>query len=363
MKKTLAAMAVLGAFAGSAFAADVTVYGVVDLGLNYQHQKVGDADATDKLTQYSGQNSGSRFGLKGTEDLGNGMKVGFVLENGFSADDGQLGQGNRLFGREANLYVQSDFGTLSMGRVGALSAGVGSYNVVYGYTAFGTGWGDTVGAKSLFNLGDRDRMDNTVTYVTPKFGGLTAYAQYSFNANGAEDAQSSLNKRYAGLGLKYDLGAFSTGLVVDTVMNKGTDANSEDSLGVSWGASYDFGVAKVLGFAQYGQNENKLGGFVGADAWTDSGVGTVYTQVNYVDGESEGAIAMEREALTQTRTVEFDRWGLAAAYEYPLSKRTKVYGFAGYNEGSIDSTGMNDRTTVTTKTKTAEAGFGLVHKF
>lgn len=52
MKKTLAAMAVLGAFAGSAFAADVTVYGVVDLGLNYQHQKVGDADATDKLTQY-----------------------------------------------------------------------------------------------------------------------------------------------------------------------------------------------------------------------------------------------------------------------------------------------------------------------
>lgn len=162
-----------------------------------------------------------------------------------------------------------------MGRVGALSAGVGSYNVVYGYTAFGTGWGDTVGAKSLFNLGDRDRMDNTVTYVTPKFGGHTAYAQYSFNANGAEDAQSSFNKRCAGLGLKYDLGAFSTGLVVDTVMNKGTDANSEDSLGVSWGASYDFGVAKVLGIAQYGQNENKLGGFVGADAWISAGEGTV----------------------------------------------------------------------------------------
>lgn len=218
-----------------------------------------------------------------------------------------------------------------MGRVGALSAGVGSYNVVYGYTAFGTGWGDTVGAKSLFNLGDRDRMDNTVTYVTPKFGGLTAYAQYSFNANGAEDAQSSLNKRCAGLGLKYDLGAFSTGLVVDTVMNKGTDANSEDSLGVSWGASYDFGVAKVLGFAQ----------------------------VNYVDGESEGVINM----TTQERTAEFDRWGLAAAYEYPLSKRTKVYGFAGYNEGSIDSTGKNDHVTVMTKTKTAEGGFGLVHKF
>ena len=84
MKKTLAAMAVLGAFAGSAFAADVTLYGVADLGLNYQHQKVGDADATSKFSQNSGQNSASRFGLKGTEDLGNGYKVGFVLENGIT---------------------------------------------------------------------------------------------------------------------------------------------------------------------------------------------------------------------------------------------------------------------------------------
>ena len=131
----------------------------------------------------------------------------------------------------------------------------------------------------------------------------------------------------ASLGLKYDLGAFSTGLVVDTVMNKGTDANSEDSLGVSWGASYDFGVAKVLGIAQYGQNENKLGGFVGADAWISVGEGTVtaeegmkgyavalgvaapvfggtaFAQVNYVDGESEGVINM----TTQERTAEFDR--------------------------------------------------------
>lgn len=396
MKKTLAAMAVLGAFAGSAFAADVTLYGVADLGLNYQHQKVGDADATSKFSQNSGQNSASRFGLKGTEDLGNGYKVGFVLENGFNADDGTLGNGGRLFGREANVYLQGDFGTLSMGRVGALSAGAGSYNVVYGYTGFSTGWGDTVASKGLFNLGDRDRMDNTVTYVTPSFGGLTAYAQYSFNAEGAESDQSSLNKRYAGLGLKYDLGAFSTGLVVDTVMNKSTNTNAEDSLGVSWGASYDFGVAKVLGFAQYGKNENKLGGFVGSDAWItgreadnggaaivdhEEGVkgyalalgvavpafgGTALAQVNYVDGESEGVIAMHEtgnEGHTQFRTAEFNRWGLAAAYEYPLSKRTKVYGFAGYNEGTIDSTVTKVVETTSTKTKTAEVGAGLVHVF
>ena len=89
MKKTFVAVAVLGAFAGSAMAADVTLYGKIDLGLQYQHLDNG-TTTTDQFKEASGQNSGSRFGLKGTEDLGNGMKVGFVLENGFSADDGKM---------------------------------------------------------------------------------------------------------------------------------------------------------------------------------------------------------------------------------------------------------------------------------
>lgn len=101
MKKTLAALAVLGAFAGSAAAADVTLYGVVDYGFLYKHSesteaKSGDTTKTDSLTLDSGVDSASRFGLKGTEDLGNGMKVGFKLENGFSADDGTLSQNGRL---------------------------------------------------------------------------------------------------------------------------------------------------------------------------------------------------------------------------------------------------------------------------
>lgn len=80
-KKTLAAVAVLGAFAGSALAADVQLYGLVDLGMNWTHTEDADGVKTDKFALSSGQNSGSRFGLKGTEDLGNGYTVGFVLEN------------------------------------------------------------------------------------------------------------------------------------------------------------------------------------------------------------------------------------------------------------------------------------------
>ena len=391
MKKTLIALAAMSAFAaaGTAAAADVTLYGKADLGLHYTYNKVDGQDAVNSFDMKSGQNAGSRFGLKGTEDLGNGTKVGFILENGFNADDGTMGQDSRLFGREANLFVTGDFGTLSMGRVGALSSGMGSYNVVYGYAAFGTGWGDYAGAKSQFNLADRDRMDNTVTYVTPNFAGVKVYAQYSFSTKGQETAGNERqNQRYAGLGVKYDLGSFSTGLVVDTVLNNYANTNSEDSLGVTWGASYDFGVAKVYGMAQYGKNENKMGGYsvtdikenqTGFAAVDGEGLegyaltlgatapvlgGTVYAQANYVDGETSADVTSTRATADKAvKTADFDRWGLSAAYSYPFSKRTTVYTFAAYSEGTLKVTGVVSGAVDKTKTKNGEFGVGLVHKF
>ena len=82
--------AVLGAFAGTAMAADVTLYGIVDLGLADTTLTLIMARMVSIPWTKSGAQSGSRFGLKGVEDLGNGMQVGFVLENGFNADDGKL---------------------------------------------------------------------------------------------------------------------------------------------------------------------------------------------------------------------------------------------------------------------------------
>ena len=172
MKKTLAAVAVLGAFAGSALAADVTLYGVIDLGLHYQNVNKANAADVNKFDMAAGQNSGSRWGLKGTEDLGF-AKVGFNLESGFDADTGVSGQSltnkdakkagttpsksTRLFGREAILYMDTDFGTLAFGRTGALSAGTGSYNLAK-YTSFSTGWGSLTAQKANFWIGDRDRI-------------------------------------------------------------------------------------------------------------------------------------------------------------------------------------------------------------
>lgn len=402
-KKSLIALVTLSAAAFAANAADITLSGRIDAGLNYHNSKVTGEKSDGTFSMKSGQYSASRFTLAGSEELGNGTSVGFILENGFDSDTGAFSQEDKIFGREAIVYVKGEFGTFAMGRVGALASGAGSFSRIYDYAAFGTGWGDYAGAKGQFMLGDRDRFDNTITYVSPEFAGLTVSAQYSLNAEGDEADHSSLNKRYAALGATYNLGAFSTGLVVDTIMNGAKDDsyNTEDSLGVSWGASFDLGVTKPMVLVQYGKNENKLGGFNFAQMLKDYGDedhpyaasrngglkgyavalgavtpilgGNLYTAVNYTDGELDGrAYGVDfkddkRGDELGYATADVKRWGFAAGYDYPLSKRTKVYGFAAYNQGEAKASLYDMKgqpgNSGKFREKDTEVGFGMVHFF
>ena len=396
MKKTFVAAAVLGAFAASAMAADVTLYGVIDTGLHYSNTNAESKHDVNSFDMKSGVQAGNRWGLKGTEDLGNRYKVGFVLENGFTEDDGKLGNGGRLFGREANLYVASDFGTLSFGRVGALTSGCGSYDLMK-YTPFATGWAGTA-TKANFMLADRDRMDNTVTYVTPSFAGVQVYAQYSFNRDGQETAGNERqNDRYAALGATYKNGAFSSALVVDTVMHNNKSANDKDSLGVTLGASYDFEVVKLFAMGQYGQHENFLGTTfdkgtkttaagtkyaadyfktLTSKGWKGYGVnlgatapvlgGTVLAQASYLDAKTHDGMTFEeadKDAAANSQVkdsydeVKAENWGIALGYTYAFSKRTNLYTYVSYTETkkTIDD--------ASAKTKFTEYGLGIKHSF
>ena len=113
MKKTLAAVAVLGAFAGSALAADVQLYGIVDTGLRYLSSDMDASfagvgqESTDQFSMESGMASGSRWGIKGTEDLGNGLTVGFVLENQFNSDTGANNDNDHFFRRESSSSLRA----------------------------------------------------------------------------------------------------------------------------------------------------------------------------------------------------------------------------------------------------------------
>src|SRR5258708_39891884 len=108
MKKSLLALAALGAFAGVAHAqSSVTLYGIIDEGFNINTNSGGH----HLYNLSSGVLQGSRFGLRGTEDLGGCLKAIFVLENGFAVNNGRLGQGGLLFCRQAYRAVVSPFGT------------------------------------------------------------------------------------------------------------------------------------------------------------------------------------------------------------------------------------------------------------
>jgi len=111
-------MGVLGAFSSLAFAAsNVTLYGIIEEGVIVQKAKHGD----NKVELNSGFGQGSRWGIKGVEDLGNGYSAGFVLEQGFNADNGNEATSGKAFNRESFLYVKGGFGSFGFGRTGALS--------------------------------------------------------------------------------------------------------------------------------------------------------------------------------------------------------------------------------------------------
>lgn len=392
MKKTLAAVAVLGAFAGSALAADVTLYGVIDTGVNWTQTKgSGFADATKNVTTNSfsmgtGQNSGSRFGLKGTEDLGDGWKVGFNLENSFKSDTGALESaedGGRLFHREALLFVQSPYGELSMGRTGALDAGTGRYNLMgSGATAMGTGW-DVVGKSTLILKGTGSRMDNTVTYQSPSFAGLTVYAQASLKKDSCDpelaeyEDDNSLNykegssdaERYYALGAKFSAEGLNAGLVFSTTDYSRYDvtkANDDNGYVVSGFVNYDFGMVKPMLAAQYWNGGDKL-----THTWNEDdsrydndvkgtkGYGIVIGATAPVLG---GTLKVtggwnDFEDAADNSSTDYNNWMIGAGYEYSLSKRTMIYTAAGYSEAKTE------KAAATTKTKTSEVMVGLVHKF
>lgn len=391
MKKTLAALAVLGAFAGSAAAADVTLYGVVDYGFlyNYTDNQKADGTSTDDNTfgLQSGVDSGSRWGIKGVEDLGNGLKVGFQLESGFNADDGTLSKynekQNRIFGRQATLSVYSDFGTLTFGRMGALSSAAGTYDVVYSI-------GDAFdgGDNDVFGLYGASRYDNTVAYLSPKFAGLQVTTMYSFKQDSnvakekfsGDEGDFSSSKRYAGVALtgEYGPAQFVAAYELTKYGSNGTKRELDKDANVFFlGGNYDFGVAKVFAMGQYFNGlttaptlddmlvsaTDATGATVATDGVKGFGF-NVGTQVPAAGGlitvggyysnfEQDGVVAGKEKH-------EGDYYGLAARYEYDLSKRTMLYAGAGYGVESRDKVGTEKDDT---ENQLVQAYVGLTHRF
>ena len=380
MKKTLAAVAVLGAFAGSALAADVQLYGIVDTGLRYTHFDADSAaagyDATDSFGMQSGNQSGSRFGFKGTEDLGNGLTVGFILENQFNSDDGSLADEDHFFRRESSLFLQGGFGKVAMGRMGSINGGTSSWAKYGVLSAFGTSWDYSAQAGSWAIGGGM--WDNMIAYETPDFAGFKVFAQYGMGTNDAEN--ESRSDRYYAIGASYANGPLNLYFAVDSINYQTADADGalanasdiDDSLTITFGGNYDFEVLKLFAGAQY-FDEIKLskmgcglgmmdvtefnsyyrtGNGTDADPYVDHngfasafkgwslGVsasipaagGQVLVGAAYLDAEAADSVGKANDKD------ELSRWIVSAGYDYPLSKRTNVYGVVTYAQDSLEYT-------------------------
>ena len=113
-KKSLVAVAALATFSAGAMAANVELYGVVDMGFSYTH--TSHQEKGDKFEMSQNMYAGSRFGFRGTEDLGDDLTVGFILENGFTPDTGAMAVSDTIFNRESQLYLKGSWGQLGFGR-------------------------------------------------------------------------------------------------------------------------------------------------------------------------------------------------------------------------------------------------------
>ncbi len=346
MKKKILTAAVLTTIAGAAHAqSSVTLYGLIDAGLSYvNHVKNPATGKADNLFQYQdGVAAGSRWGLRGTEDLGGGLKALFVLENGFNSGTGAAGQGGAMFGRQAYVGLsQASVGSLTLGR---------QYTFTTDFLGpkYSTG-GNTVGGNFSYHFNDIDqivlsRINNAVKFTSANFAGLTFGGLYGFSNQAGHFAGSPTagatapgSSRAYSFGANYALGAFSVGSAYTYIAYPGasTPAFTTSIANVPTGSLHDLRTFGLGG--RYVVGPATLWAL-----WTNTllspvaGSSTLYNAYE-VGGKYAFTPALSGAlGYTYSRTTGLfgAHWnGGTAAVDYALSKRTDVYLLGVYQQAS-----------------------------
>ncbi|WP_114812489.1 porin [Paraburkholderia kururiensis] len=355
MKKQVIALAVstaFAAFAAPAFAqSSVTLYGVIDEGFNYTSNSGGHS----AYQLASGYAQGSRWGLKGSEDLGGGLKAIFTLENGFDVNSGRLGQGGRMFGRQAFVgLTSSQYGAVTLGR---------QYDSLVDYLAQTTANGNW-GGYLLSHPYDNDntdnsfRVNNTVKYASPDLSGFQFGGTYSFSnsTNFANNRQYSVGAQYATGGLLVaaaylqanNPGTTSGGAIAGPGDDENFDSKRLRIFG--GGVNYTFGPA-TLGFVYTNTNVTQpvSSAYVGSIALPS---GENPSSLKYQNFEVNGKYQLtpsffvgaqyiytlsKFDASTGNPEPKYHTFGLMA--DYNLSKRTDFYLQGAYQKVAGDRTG------------------------
>ena len=320
MKKSLLALAVLGAFAGVASAqSSVTLYGTLDVNGRYVK-----ADGQNRsLTQATDGINSSQLGFRGTEDLGGGLKAGFVLLAGVNPDSGTTN--SKFFNRRSTASLMGGFGEVRLGRDYTPTF----WNMTI-FDAYGTnGLGSSLNTRQLYN---GTRQDNSIGYFLPSnLGGFYGQAMV-----GAGEAGTSGDRpaRYIGGRVGFAAGPFdvafavsqerfSTAFAPGSVGLSGANAPLGGGLAVAGstqktynlGGSYDLGVVKLLGYYNRDTLNNLKEDMFSFSAVVPLGQGEIHA--GYDMSKLKGLPA---PFGSSTKVDQFK-----LGYVYNLSKRTAVY--------------------------------------
>ncbi|AXL51706.1 membrane protein [Paraburkholderia caffeinilytica] len=376
MKKTLMVAALTGVFATAAHAqSSVTLYGLIDAGITYTNNQHGHSN----WQETSGSVNGSRWGLRGSEDLGGGLKAIFTLENGFGINNGTLKQGGREFGRQAFVGLSSDqFGAVTLGRqYDSMVDFVGPLSLT------GTQYGGTQFAHPFDNdnLNNSFRVNNSVKYTSANYGGFKGGAMYGFS----NQAGGFANNRAYSVGGTYNWGGLNVAAAFMQLNGSGTantgGAVSDDFTFASkrqqtWGAgaNYTFGPA-TAGVLYTQTNLTGLTGLSAAASGFSNGVALPSNSAHFQNFEVNGRYALT-PALSLAGSYTYTRASLNGVRpnynqfnlqtDYALSKRTDVYLQGVYqrvNEGSGLDANINGLGAASSTNSQVAVTAGLRHRF
>jgi predicted porin len=326
MKKSLIALAVLAASGASFAQSNVTLYGIVDQYFGSIKTDNGAGTNVTNTVLNSGGVDGNRWGLKGSEDLGGGLKANFKLEQGFNGDTGAVaanGTHTTGFTRYSYVGFSGGFGEVKLGVTGT------AYDDVNGASDAAFDSALSPMNHIFVSTGYTWNPSNTLYYQAPDFGGFSGAISYSLG----EDKTATVGaSSITAFNLTYAAGplAVQLGYQVQDIAN--TVALPNDVKFTRLGASYDFGVAKVK--ANYGKTTS-VGNQNGFDA-TDYQIGVDYPVSAALT--LSGSYAKSNDS-NPAGVYEQSRKGYGIAAAYTLSKRTYVYGGYNANRGSQNGAG------------------------
>jgi len=332
MKTSRAWLALLPLVPGAALAqSSVTLYGILDAGIEYVTNVPNSSGGGSSLVRMStGNLSTSRWGLRGAEELGGGLKGVFVLENGFDLDSGSANQGGRLFGRQAFVGLQHEYGTLTLGRHQTL---LYDFSATFDPMAIATRYSIIMHDKWMTG-----RADNSIKFYGAAGAinyGLLYSTGYDSQAGGEIPGAYRAGKAWSA-SLGYANGPFAVGTNYDEVRGSTVALQDDVERRAALGLSYQVGPAKVLAGYRY---------YHGIFDSTSSSLRTnlYWAGVRY---DATPALSLTGAFYyTDVAHSSGDPYSFVLSGSYALSKRTDLYTVLGYaknRDGSgLSLTGLN----------------------